>query len=78
MNVTTAQVGEMRKWSNGVRTEGRVNDRLKECIAQRTSENIKCRYMRIICGVDNVRIKRDIYEKVRGSKRGSLYGFTCL
>ena len=39
-----------------MRTE--VNDRVKEGIAQRRSENIKYRYIRKIWGVDDVRTKR--------------------
>ena len=32
-----------------------MNDRIKECIAQRRSENREYRYPRKICGVDDVR-----------------------
>ena len=42
-----------------------MNDRVKECIAQRRSKNRKYRYIRKICGVDDVRTKRqkEIYMR---------------
>ena len=46
----------MDKWCEN--RGGWVNDRVKEGIAQRRSENRKYCYMRTICGVDDVRTKR--------------------
>ena len=62
---------------------GWVNDRVKEGIAQRTSENREYCYTRRICGVDDVRTKTlkyiyiYIYIYIYEKKRGSWYGFTC-
>ena len=63
MNVAMAKVGEelneeMDNWCEN--RKGWVNDRVKDCIAERKSENRKYRYMRKTCGVDDVRTERDI------------------
>ena len=76
MNMEMTQVGdelneEMDKWCEN--RSGWVNDRVKECIDQR-SENQNYRYTRKICGADDGRTKHieDIYiyihEKERKSK----------
>ena len=54
MNVAMAQVGEelndeMDNWCEN--RKGWVNDRVKDCIAERKSENRKYRYMSKTCGV---------------------------
>ena len=66
MNMAMAQVGEelndeIDKWCEN--RGGWANDRVKEGIAKRRSENRNYRYMRTIWGVDDVRTKRkkDIY-----------------
>ena len=91
MNVAMTQVGEelneeMDNWCEN--RKGWVNDRVKDCIAERKSENRKYRYMRKTCRVDDVthivsvhcenrKTEGDIYEKERRCKTGSGYGFTC-
>ena len=61
MNVEMAQVGEelnaeIHIWCDNRR--GWVNDRVKECIAERRMENRKYQYTRKTCGVVDVRTKR--------------------
>ena len=83
INVAMAQVGEelneeMDNWCEN--RKGWVNDKVKDCIAERKSENRKYQYIRKTFGVDDVRTKKtegDIYEKERRSKTGSWYDFTC-
>ena len=74
INVAMAQVGEelnkkMDNWCENRR--GWVNDRVKECIADRKSENQKYRYMRKTCGVDDVRTARrkEIYMRKKEAAR---------
>ena len=61
MNVAKAQVGEelneeMNNWCDN--RKGWGNERVKDCISERKSENRKYRYMRKTCGVDYVRTER--------------------
>ena len=61
MNVAVPQVGEElnEEMDNCYENrKGWVNERVKDCIAQRKSENRKYWYMRKICGVDDVRRER--------------------
>ena len=48
-----------------------MNDRVKDCIAERKSENRKYRYMRKTCGVDDVRTERqkEIYMRKKEDAR---------
>ena len=50
---------EMDKWCEN--RSGWVNNRVKECIDQRRSENKIYRHMRNICGIDYVRTKHMNY-----------------
>ena len=61
MNVAMAQEGEelneeIDNWCEN--RNGWVNDRVKDCIAERKSENRKYRYMRNVCPYENANIKR--------------------
>ena len=48
-----------------------MNDRVKDCIAERKSENRKYRYMGKTCGVDDVRTERqnEIYMRKKEDAR---------
>ena len=73
MNVAMAQVDEelneeMDNWCEN--RKGWVNDRVKDCIAERKSENRKYRYMRKTCGVYDVRTERQkIYMRKKEDAR---------
>ena len=72
MNVTMAQVGEELNEEMDNLFENRrgwVNDRVKDCIAERKSENPKYRYMMKTCGVDDVRKERRRYIWERKKKQ---------
>ena len=60
---------EMDNWCEN--RKGWVNDRVKDCIAERKSENRKYRYMRKTCGVDDVRTERqkEIYMRKKMQNR---------
>ena len=48
-----------------------MNDRVKDCIAERKRENREYRYMRKTCGVDDVRTERqkEIYMRKKEDAR---------
>ena len=45
-----------------------MNDRVKDCIAERKSENRKYLYMRKTCGVDDMRTERQMEICMRKKK----------
>ena len=68
MNMEMTQVGDELNEKMGILCENKsswLNDRVKECIDQRSSANKKYRHMRKICGVDDVRAKRMKYTYMR-------------
>ena len=74
MNVAMAQVGEESNEEMDNLCENRkwwVNDRVKDCIAERNSENRKYRYTRKTCGVDDVRTERqkEIYMRKKEDRK---------